>query len=50
MLTVLLDNVVYAFGFLSNRFIVLNIISNNKATSTFVIGNSNNNSFVNDIK
>ena len=44
---VLLDNVVYGYGFLSNGFIVLDTIPINPCTYAFVIGNS---SVVNDIK
>ena len=44
---VLLDNVVYGYGFLLD---VLDTILINKSTSIFVIGNSSGNSVVNDIK
>ena len=41
---VLLDNIVYGYGFLSYGFIVLDIIPINKTTSVFVTGNSSNSS------
>ena len=47
---VLLDNIVYKYGFLSNGFIVLDTIPINKITYVFVIGNSSGNYVVNDIK
>ena len=47
---VLLDNVVYGYGFLSYGFIVLDTIPINKSTSVFAIGNSSGNSVVNAIK
>ena len=47
---VLLDNIVYGYGFLSNGFTVLDTIAINKTTSVFIIGNSSNRSSVNDVK
>ena len=47
---VLLDNVVYGYEFISDGFIVLDTIPINKSTYVFVIGNSSDNSVVNDIK
>ena len=47
---VLLDNIVYGYGFLSDRFIVLDTIPINKTTSVFVSENSSSSSFVNDVK
>ena len=47
---VLLDNIVYGYGFMSDGFIVLDIIPVNKTTSIFVIGNSSSSSSVNDVK
>ena len=47
---VLLDNIVYGYGFLSDKFIVLDTIPINKTTSIFVIGNPSSSSFVNDVK
>ena len=46
----LLDNVVYGYGFLSYGFIVLDTIPINKTTSIFVTGNSSSSSSVNDVK
>ena len=47
---VLLDNIVYGYGFMSYRFIVLDTIPINKTTSVFVNGNSSSSFFVNDVK
>ena len=47
---VILDNVVYGYGFLSDGFILLYTIPINKSTYVFVIGNSSGISVVNDIK
>ena len=47
---VLLDNMVYGYGFLSNRFIVLDTIHINKSTSVFVTRNSSSSCSVNDVK
>ena len=47
---VLLDNIVYAYGFLSGGFIVLDTILINKTKFVFVTGNSSSSSSVNDIK
>ena len=47
---VLLDNIVYGYGFMSDEFIVLDTIPINKTTSVFVIGNSSSSSFVIDVK
>ena len=47
---VLLDNIVYGYGFLSDGFITLDTIPINKTTYVFVIGNSSSSSSVNDIK
>ena len=47
---VLLENVVYGYGFLLDGFILLDTIPINKTTSAFVSGNSNGNSFVNDVQ
>ena len=46
---VLLDNVYYESNFMLDEFIVLDIISININTSTFVIGNSSNDSLVHDV-
>ena len=47
---VLLDNIVYGYGFLLDGFIVLDTIPINKTTSAFVIGNSSSSSSMNDVK
>ena len=47
---VLLDNIVYGYGFPSDRFIVLDTIPINKTTSVFVTGNSSSCFSMNDIK
>ena len=47
---VLLENIVYGYEFMSNGFIVLVTIPNNKTTSVFLTGNSSSSSFVNDVK
>ena len=47
---VLLDNIVYGYGFMSCGFIVLDTIPINKTTFVFVIRNSSNSSSVNDVK
>ena len=47
---VLLDNIVYGYGFLPDRFIVIDTIPINKTTSIFVIGNSSSSTSVNDVK
>ena len=47
---VLLDNIVYGYGFLSYGFIVLDTIPINKTTSVFVTGNSSSSFSVNDVK
>ena len=47
---VLLDNIVYGYGFMSDGFIVLDIIPINKITYVFVIGNSSSSSSMNDVK
>ena len=47
---VLVDNIVYGYGFMSYGFIALDTIPINKATYVFVIGNSSSSSSVNDIK
>ena len=47
---VLLDNIVYGYGFMSDGFIILDTIPINKTTSVFVTGNSNSISSVNDVK
>ena len=47
---VLLDNIVYGYGFLSDGFIVLDTIPINKTTSVFVTGNSSSSSSMNDVK
>ena len=47
---VLLENIVYGYVFLLDEFIVLDTIPINKPTSAFVSGNSNGNSFVNDVQ
>ena len=47
---VLLDNIVYGYGFLSDGFIVLDIIPINKTTYVFVTGNSSSSSSMNDVK
>ena len=47
---VLLDNIVYSYGFLSYGFIVLDTILINKTTFIFVTGNSSSSSSVNDVK
>ena len=47
---VLLDNIVYGYGFLSDGFIVLDTIPINKTTSIFVTRNSSSSSSVNDVK
>ena len=47
---VLVDNIVYWYGFLSYRFIVLDTIPINKTTYVFVTGNSSSSSSVNDVK
>ena len=47
---VLLDNISYEYGFLSDGFIVLDTILINKTTSVFVTGNSSSSSFMNDVK
>ena len=46
----LLDNIVYGYGFMSYRFIVLDIIPINKTTYVFFTGNSSSSSSVNDVK
>ena len=43
---VLLDNIVYGFGFLSDEFIILHTIPINKTTSVFVTRNSSSNSVI----
>ena len=47
---VLLDNIVYGYGFLSNGFIVLDTIPINKIIYVFVTENSSSSSSVNDVK
>ena len=47
---VLLDNIVYGCGFLSDGFIVLDTILINKTTFVFVTRNSSSSSSVNDVK
>ena len=47
---VLLDNVCYGSGFMLDGFIVLDTISINTNTSTFVIGSSSNDSLVHNVK
>ena len=47
---VLLDNIVYVYGFLLDKLIVLDTILINKTTSVFVTRNSSSSSFVNDVK
>ena len=47
---VLLDNIVYGYGFLSDGFILLDIIPINKTTYIFVNGNSSSSSSMNDVK
>ena len=47
---VLLDNIVYGYGFLPDRFIVLDTIPINKTTYVFVIETPSNSSYVNDVK
>ena len=47
---VLLDNIVYGYGFLSYGFIVLDTIPINKTTSIFVTGNLSSSSSMNDVK
>ena len=45
---VLQDNIVYGYGFLLNKFIILDTIPFNKTTFVFVIGNSSSSS-MNDV-
>ena len=40
----------YGSGFMLDEFIVLDIVSVNTNTSTFVIGSSSNDSLVHDVK
>ena len=47
---VLLDNVCYESRFILDRFIVLDYIPINTNASTFVTGNSSNDSLVHDVK
>ena len=47
---VLLDNIVYGYGFMSDGFVVLDIIPINKTTFVFVTGNSSISSSMNDLK
>ena len=47
---ILLDNIVYGYGFMSDGFVVLDTIPINKTTSVFVTGNSSISSSMNDIK
>ena len=47
---VLLDNIVYGYGFMSYGFIVLDIIPINKTTFVFVIINSSSSSSMSDVK
>ena len=47
---VLLNNIVYGYGFLSNRFIVLDTIPINKIIYVFVTENSSSSSSMNDVK
>ena len=47
---VLLDNIFYGPGFMLDEFIVLDTISVNTNTSTFVIGSSSNDSLVRYVK
>ena len=47
---VLLDNIVYGYGFLSDGFIVLDTIHINKTTYVFVTRNSSGSSSMNDVK
>ena len=49
-MNVLLDNVCYGSGFMLDGFIVLDSISININTSTFVIGSSSNDSLIHDVK
>ena len=49
-MNVLLDNVFYESGFMLDGFIVLDSIPINTNISTFVIGSSNNDSLVHDVK
>ena len=47
---VLLDNIVYGYGFMSDKFVVLDTIHINKTTYVFVTGNSSISSFVTNVK
>ena len=47
---VLLDNIVYGYGFMSDRFIRLDIIPIDKTTYVFVTGNPSSSSSVNNVK
>ena len=47
---VLLDKICYEFGFMLDGFIVLDTLSLNTNTSTFVNGSSNNDSLIHDVK
>ena len=49
-MNVLLDNVSYGSSFMLDGFIILDYIPINTNTSTFVIGSSNNDSLVHDVK
>ena len=47
---VLLENIVYGYGFMSDGFIVLDTIPINKTTFVFVTRNSSSSSSMNDVK
>ena len=47
---VLLDNIVYGYGFMSDEFIILDIIPINETIYVFVTGNSSSSSSVNDVE